>query len=199
MSTEVTLTSRRGVLKMVGAGIALGGGIAGEVSASSAVDDDDTFAQQLVTVLSSTQKYQDVETARDHGYEEFGVEPPVGHIFQQSDFFDEEAYTGPTELTEPPALLFYAPVPLEEDPDETDLSLAGVEYHVSGDQTSDPPSLFDDENGSMELLVPEEDGWHRSPTPDVLDVTGLHVWIHLHNPAGMFHAGHPLIEPLIDD
>lgn len=185
-------TTRRAILKGIGSAIAIGSAFTGRVAAS-----DDTLAKQLDTARSFTHKYGDVATARDDGYEEFGVEPPVGHVLQRTDYFDAEEFIGPTRLTEPPALLFYAPLESEGDSDDADLLLAGVEYHVAGDRTSDPPDLFDDENASRELEVTEEEGWHRSPTPDVLDVTGLHVWVHLHNPEGVFHVGHPTIERLV--
>lgn len=188
------MTSRRDVLKTVGAGIVLGGAFTGRAAAS-----EDGFENQLNTVWSSTRKYGDVATARADGYEEFGVMPPVGHIYQRSEFFEEETFVGTTGLTEPPSLLFYAPITGERDADDADLVLAGVEYHVAGDRTSDPPDLFDDENAAGELEVPETEGWHRSPVPDALDVTGLHVWVHLHNPAGVFHGGHPIIERLVGE
>lgn len=193
------MNSRRVVLQSVGAGIALGGIAGGKVAASGDTEAGaDSFLEDLTTVLSTTQKYHGIDEAKGDGYEEFGVMPPVGHIYQKSDYFEEAEFTGPTELTEPPSLLFYAPVASEGDSDDPDLVLAGVEYHVSGDQTSDPPDLFADEDTSYAVKVAEAEGWHRSPDPEALDVTGLHVWLYLSNPAGIFHGGNPLIEQLVD-
>lgn len=154
---------------------------------------DDTFARQLNTVRSSTRKYRDVATARSDGYEFFDALPPVGHVYANP------AFVGNTGLTDPPSLLFYAPNNSAGPTDESDLKLAGLEYHVPGDRTADPPDLFADETASRRLKVTEEEGWHRSPIPDVLDVTGLHVWAHFGNPLGVFHNGHPTIERLMSD
>ena len=194
---------RRPLLKALSAGVALSVG-SGVATASDDGNSSDTtqagadaLLEDLTTVLSTTQKYHGIGEAIEDGYEAFGVMPPVGHIYQRSDYFEGPEFTGPTELTEPPSLLFYAPIEGEGDSGDLDLVLAGVEYHVSGDQTSNPPNLFADEDTSYELKVTEEDGWHRSPVPETLDVTGLHVWLYHSNPAGLFHGGHPLMEQLV--
>lgn len=181
--------TRRTALKATGS---LGVGIAtGSILTTPAAAEDHTFAHQLDTVRSFTRQYRDVATAEADGYEFFGVLPPVGHIYANP------GNIGNTGLTDPPSLLFYAPNNGEGHPDESDLILAGFEYHVAGDQSTDPPNIFDDESASRELQVTEEEGWHYSPIPDVLDVTGLHVWVHLQNPMGVFHRGHPTIERLV--
>lgn len=200
MPTEEGMASRRGVLKAVGAGIVLGETFTGTVAADvTPTSSENTFMEQIATVLSSTHKYRDVETAKADGYRELGVvpEPPVGHVLEKAEYFDGNEYIGPTKLTEPPALLFYAPTNGEDDSE--DLLFAGVEYTVSGDQTRNPPDLFADEDTSSEFTVTEEEGWHRSPAPDVHDVTGLHVWVYLDNPEGVFHKGHPLIAHMISN
>ena len=195
---------RRPVLKALSAGVALsvGGGVATAADDSDRSDGSqagaDAFLQDLDTVLSTTYKYHGIGEAREDGYQEFGVMPPVGHIYRKSDYFEGSEFIGPTELTEPPSLLFYVPTRGEEDSGDPDLVLAGMEYHVPGDQTSSPPNLFADEDASYELTVTEAEGWHRSPVPETLDVTGLHVWLYLSNPAGLFHGGHPLVEQLVD-
>lgn len=192
-------TSRRVVLRTVGAGIALRGISSGRAAANG--DSQGAFMEQLATVLSSTYAYRDVDVAMEDGYEELGVvpEPPVGLVLERSDYFDGPEYVGETDLAEPPALLFYAPFGGRADGDEPDPILAGVEYTVSGDRTSDPPDLFTDEDASHDLAVTEEEGWHRSPDPSVHDVTGLHVWLYLDNPEGVFRKGHPLVDHLVGD
>lgn len=195
---------RRPLLKALSAGVALsvGSGIATASDAGESSDDSqaggNAFLEDITTVLSTTHKYHEISGAREDGYEEFGVMPPVGHIYQKTDYFEGPEFTGPTDLTEPPSLLFYAPIGGEGDSADLDLVLAGMEYHVSGNQTSDPPNLFADEDTAYEFKVTEEEGWHRSPVPETLDVTGLHVWLYLSNPAGLFHGGHPLMEQLVD-
>ena len=196
------VVGRRPLLQAFGAGLALSVG-SGVTTASGDGSEDtqadvDPFLEDITTVLSTTHKYHAIDEAKEDGYEEFDVLPPVGHIYQKVDYFDGAEFTGPTELTEPPSLLFYAPFGDEGDADEIDLVLAGMEYHVSGDQTEDPPNLFASEDSTYEFEVAEADGWHRSPVPETLDVTGLHVWLYLSNPAGLFHGGNPLVEQLVD-
>lgn len=198
------LNSRRVVLQSIGAGIALSGISGGTVAARGGGGSGDSGAaadallEDLATALSVTHKYHRLDEAIEDGYEAFAVMPPVGHIYQQSDYFEGATFSGPTELAEPPSLLFYAPISGETDSGDFDLVLAGMEYHAPGDQTSDPPNLFADEDAAYDLAVPEAEGWHRSPVPDALDVTGLHVWLYLANPAGIFHGGHPLVEQLVN-
>lgn len=170
-------------------GLALGGiALSGTAAART-----DTFAEQLATVRSTIRKYRGVGSAKLDGYEFFEVAPPVGYVYHNPEFI------GNLELTDPPSMLFYIPLKIEEEIHESILALAGVEYHVAGDQTANPPDIFDDENTSHELKVTEEEGWHRSPTPDTFDVTGVHVWSHLPNPEGIFHSGHPTIERRINE
>lgn len=186
--TKPPLTNRRTVLKTIG--LAAAGSTA---SVGTAAAGDDVFANELATVRSFTRQYQDVRTAKADDYVFFGVLPPVGHIYANPDNI------GNIGLTESPSLLFYAPPNGSDPTDESELILAGHEYHVPGDQTADPPNIFDDESASRQLKVTEAEGWHRSPIPDVLDVTGLHVWVHLQNPRGVFNTGHPTIERLVGD
>lgn len=185
---SLTRVSRRTVLRSIGVGLTASG-----LYTATAAAGDNTFTEQLTTARVATRKYHDVATARDDGYEKLGVEPPVGHIYHNPTFI------GNTGLTQPPSMLFYAPIVIEGDIEYTNLFLAGLEYHVEGDQTENPPNMFADENASRELKVTEAEGWHRSPIPDVLDVTGLHVWVHLPNPNGMFHPEHPIMPLLVGD
>ncbi|PSP55450.1 hypothetical protein BRC82_05815 [Halobacteriales archaeon QS_1_67_19] len=179
--------------------MALAGAFTGSVAADGdPTAGDETFSEQLFTVLGATHEYRSVHTAKEAGYEELEAVAALGHVFEYSAYWDGNEYTGPTELSEPPALLFYAPISGEGDSDDRDLVLAGVEYTVSGDRTGNPPDLFADEDSSRELKVTDEEGWHRSPDPAAHDVTGLHVWLYLSNPEGLFRLGHPYMEQLVE-
>lgn len=176
--TELNGTNRRTVLKALVAGLTTGGAFAGTAAAG-----DHTFANQLNTVRSSTRKYRDVAIARDDGYERLAVIDLVGVVFNNADFM------GNTGLTDSPANLFYAPN-RSGGTDDTDLVLAGIEYHVPGRNAGDQ-DIFADEAASRELTVTEAEGWH--PNPFGGDFTGLHVWPHLHNPDGIFALEHATI------
>lgn len=189
---------RRTVLKTIGAGV-----VGSTLSAGTTVAGGHTFAQELNTVREASRKYREVDVAKGEDYGFFGVVPHAGVVYANP------ANIGNTGHTEDPALLFYAPSEdlnqgdSEEDVDETTLVLAGIEYLVTP-WSSDPANdqaidtdKFDDENAHRELKVSEEDGWHGFPIapgkPGHLDVTGLHAWVHLANPNGVFARDHPLM------
>lgn len=177
--TEPSDTNRRTVLKSIAAGLTTGAVFSGAAAA-----DDHTFAEQLVTVRASTRKYRDVGVARGDGYERLGVFDFVGAVFNNPE------YMGNTAHTDPPANLFYAPN-RSGDTEDSDLVLAGIEYHVPGDDAGDQ-DIFADEEASRELEETEAAGWH--PNPAGGDFTGLHVWVHLENPDGVFALGHTTIK-----
>lgn len=160
-----------------------GGLAAGTVLAGLATAGDDTFASQLATVRSATRKYRDVAVAEADGYERVAVLDLVGVVYNNAEFM------GNTGLTDPPANLFYAPN-RSGDTEPTDLILAGIEYHVPGRDAGDQ-DIFADEEAARRLKVSESEGWH--PNPFGGEFTGLHVWPHLHNPAGVFALAHPTI------
>jgi hypothetical protein len=168
-----------------------------------------TFAAELDTVRDGTRPYRDVDVAKDDGdYVFFGVVPHAGVVYANP------ANIGNTGHSDDPALLFYAPSEdlTQGDPedvvDETTLALAGIEYLVtpwSSDPATDPAidtDIFDDERANRELKVSEEDGWHGFPIPPGdpghMDVTGLHAWVHLANPNGIFAVNHPIMLERID-
>ncbi len=37
-----------------------------------------------------------------------------------------------------------------------------------------------------------------SRTAVAIYATGLHVWLYISNPAGLFHVGHPIMEQLVN-
>lgn len=185
------LINRRTVLKTIGAG-AVGSMAAVETVAA----DGHTFADQLTTVREATRKYRDVDAAKADGYGFFGIVPHAGIVYENLgahmvDFDDAEDL----EHTDPPALLFYAPSEHVEDQNEVDDStivLAGVEWLVAGRHEEAPANIFDDEHSARALKVTEEEGWHPAPSSE-LNFTGLHAWVHLANPNGVFARDHPLM------
>lgn len=180
-------SSRRSVLKTIGAGLATGGVFSGTAAAGG-----HTFAEELNTVRETTRKYRDVDVAEADGYNFFGVVPHAGIVYENL-----EDNLGNLGLTDPPALLFYAPSEdidvgdTAADVEDTHLVLAGIEYLVEG-RHGDDQDIFDDENASRRLKVSEAEGWHPAPDPN-LNVTGLHAWVHMANPNGVFARDHPVM------
>lgn len=86
----------------------------------------------------------------------------------------------------------YNPEPGEEHDIEhdDDFILGAVEWLVHGVQVDDPPNIFSDESSHRKLAVTEKEGWHFEEDEGF---TGLHVWVHRGNPAGVFHPTHPEI------
>lgn len=188
--------SRRAALKATGR---LGIGIAtGSVLATNAAAGNHKFAHQLNTVRAATRKYRDVDAAKADDYERLFTFPPVGVIFGNQDYIGNLAHT------DPPSLLFYAPNQAGETGNE-ELVLAGIEYHVfvaDDDEDGEPddpsPDIFDEENASRELKVTEAEGWHYNPG-FAGGVWGLHAWVHLGNPDGVFAGPHPTIRRRLTD
>ncbi|WP_396610793.1 hypothetical protein ACH9L7_11220 [Haloferax sp. S1W] len=190
-------TNRRTVLKTVGAGIVGSMAAVGTTAAGG-----HTFARQLNTVRKSTRKYRDVDVAKADGYGFFGIVPHAGIVYENlSDYLVDFDDAGDLQHTDPPALLFYAPsedVEDQDDVDDSNIILAGVEWLVSGRHEQAPANIFDDENSARALKVTEEEGWHPAPDPN-LNFTGLHAWVHMANPKGVFTRDHPImIERLTD-
>lgn len=194
--TNQRRTNRRTVLKTIGVGM-----IGSMVSVGTATAGNDTFAQELNTVREATWKYRDAAKANEE-YDFFGIVPHAGIVYENLeeylvDFDDAEDL----EHTDPPALLFYAPTEAVEDEDDVNDStivLAGVEWLVSGRHEEAPANIFDDENSARELKVSEEAGWHPEPSGN-FDFTGLHAWVHMANPNGVFAQNHPtMINRLTD-
>lgn len=185
-------TDRRTVLKTLGTGT-----VGSMVSVGTAAAGDDTLANELNTVRASTQKYRDVQTARENGYEFFGVVKFVGVVFVNPDNLGNLGHR------KDPTLVFYAPtrnaeIKDEEDVENTNTVLAGLEYHVTREDGDSPPNMFDDENAHRSRKVTEEEGWHPNTLPlgdggALVDVFGIHVWAHLQNPDGVFALEHPTI------
>lgn len=191
---------RRTVLKTLGTGI-----LASTLSARSAVAGSDTFTDELAAVRERTRHYRDVDSAERDGYHFFGVVPHAGVVYANPEYVESDVDA--LQHTDPPALLFYAPSePLdvdatEDDIDETTLVLAGIEW-LTTPRITDPtfdPDIFSDEEATRALKMTEVEGWHPFPDPDGLDVTGLHAWVHIANPHGVFARDHPLMFERIGD
>jgi hypothetical protein len=191
---------RRTVLKTVGTGV-----IASVVSGGTVAAGGDSLAEELNTVRETTRKYRDVDVAERDGYGFFGVVPHAGVVYANPAHVESDVEN--LSHTDPPALLFYAPseeldaTDTEEDVDETSLVLAGVEWLVTP-RVTDPtfdPDIFSDAEAARELKTTEVEGWHPFPDPNGPDVTGLHAWVHLANPNGVFARDHPLMLERISD
>jgi hypothetical protein len=139
---------------------------------------------------------RDVDVAQADGYGFFGIVPRAGIVYENLiDYLVDFVDTGDLDHTDPPALLFYVPSEDVEDQDDVDDStivLAGVEWLVSGRHEEAPANIVDDENSARALKVTEEEGWHPAPDPN-LNFTGLHAWVHMANPNGMFARDHPIM------
>lgn len=152
-----------------------------------------TLSEQLNAVRAATKKYRHASAALDDGYVVISPYVP-GMGFH---FSDRNPPFG-TEREDPPVLVYfpngsYDPAPGEAlDPERVDdLILGAVEYLVAGDQETDPPNIFADEDSPRRLATTEEEGWHFE---DEEGFTGLHAWVHRGNPAGVFHTTNPTIE-----
>lgn len=185
------LTDRRTVLKTIGAGLAGGTALVGTTAAGG-----QRLARELTAVRHATRKYRDVAVAKADGYGFFGIVPHAGIVYENlGDHLVDFDDAGALEHTDPPALLFYAPteaVENEGDVDGSTIVLAGVEWLVAGRHEEAPADLFDDEGSARHVQVTEEEGWHPAPSEE-LDFTGLHAWVHLANPNGVFARDHPLM------
>ena len=196
MNTDVPTLSRRHLLTVLGGSIAIGSTFV-TVSASS---NESTLAAQLTTVRSATRRYRDVATARDDGYEPvLGFVPGMGFHFVNGSLIAEDAGTE-ADITKPPILVYfptgrYRPEPgepLPGDDRDVDLRLGAVEYAHGGDAgpPGTPGNYFADEDASRRLKTTEAEGWEWVPPAGI---TALHVWVHRHNPAGVFNPTNPTI------
>jgi hypothetical protein len=180
--------TRRTVLKTVAGGVVLG--VTGTAAARAGPA---KLSHQLNSVRAAMRAYRDAETARGEGYEDIsGYVPGMGfHFARASPPFG-------TDIEDPPVLVYftngsYNPDPHEShDPDhDDDLILGAAEWLVAGDQTDEPPNIFNDEDSNRNLKVTEEEGWHFESAEGF---TGLHAWVHRSNPAGVFHPTNPNID-----
>lgn len=156
-------TTRRTVLKTLGAGIA--GGVAASATAAAAGG----LQAELAEVRSATAEYNDPANAVEDGYvpEDHAV-CGMGYHYPNFDLI------GAVDRTTPQVLVY------GED-DDGNLVLGAVEYLVpkAGPYAETPPDLFEHDDGAEQWAEFGDMGW------------SLHVWVHTHNPDGVFHPVNP--------
>lgn len=156
--------NRRTVLKTLGAGIAGGVVLSGRTAAHRG-----GLKGELAEVRSATAEYNDPANAIDDGYraEEHAV---CGMGYHYPNF----GLLGTVDRTKPQVLVY------GED-DDGDLILGAVEYVVprEGDYENSPPDFFAHDGG--------EEEWHEFGP----NYWALHVWVHTHNPEGVFNPVNP--------
>jgi hypothetical protein len=169
--------NRRSTLKALGAGAlslatfggtatAQGGGLEGE----------------LAEVRSATAKYNDPAKAYADGFMAFGESGPIpledvvdeaesicGMGFHFANFGNFGTY----DRLKPQVLVYGVD-------DDDNLILGAVEYIIPDDITGGNPDLFDHDGGAEQ--------WDAGPFPGV---HSLHVWVHTHNPEGVFSHHNP--------
>lgn len=164
---------RRSVLKAIGAGVAGGVAFSGSTTATGG-----GLPRELATVRAATAAYNDPQNTTDAGYLPVREQAVcgMGYHWPNPGLTDLEV-----EKTEPELLVY------GEDDDGT-FVLGAVEYAVPrfGEYADDPPDLFDHAD-------PE---WHVLPVGEDAEVPfdglwTLHVWVHSHNPLGVFHQTNP--------
>lgn len=157
-------TNRRRVLKAIGAGIVGGTALTGTSAARGGLK------QELAEVRSATAAYNDVQNARDDGYD-----GPVSNVCGMGYHFGNLSLFGTSLNPTEPAVLAYG-----ED-DDGNLVLGAVEWIVSKQVSPTEPDIFDHDDGAE---VWQED----SPFEGVWS---MHAWVHNHNPEGVFHPTNP--------
>lgn len=170
-------TSRRTVLRGLGAGLGAGALLTGRAGAR-----DRGFKWELARVRSSTARYNDPANAYADDYLAFDEQMnPValGDVTDDAEavcgmgyHFVNMSLIGPADPENPPVLAY------GED-DEGNLILGAVEWIVP-DIVPGDPDLFEHDGGAEE--------WADGPGPGV---HSLHAWVHTHNPDGVLHHTNP--------
>lgn len=164
---------------MVGAGLVTVGATSGTVVARGG-----GLPREIAAVRSATARYNDPANAYADGYAAIG---PAMDPIPLEDVVDEAeavcgmgfhvANLGLFGSTDPltPQVLVYGVG------DDGDLVLGAVEYIVPKDVSPTEPDLFAHDGGA--------EAWDEDlPFPGVWS---LHVWVHNHNPEGMFSHANP--------
>lgn len=171
--TKLHQNTRRGVLQ------ALAGGVAGGlVLSGTAAGHKGGLSGELAEVRSATAEYNDPANAIDDDYvpEEHAV---CGMGYHWGNF----GLLGTVDRTVPQILVY------GED-DDGNLILGAIEYAVPkyGEYSTSPPDYFAHDGGDEQwgtLGVPPS-----APVP-FEELWTLHVWVHTHNPEGVFSHHNP--------
>lgn len=167
---------RRSTLKAIGAGLAAAGLFGGTAAA-----DGGNLQQDLAAVRSATAKYHDPAVAYADGYLAFdhdgnavSLEDVVSNaeaVCGMGYHFVNGGLMGTVDRLLPQVLVYGVD-------DDGDLLLGAVEYIVP---TSAVPTAGAWFHG-------HDDHWEPFFIPDT---SALHVWVHTHNPDGVFNHSNP--------
>lgn len=169
--------SRRSALKALGAGI-----LTASVFSGAATARGGGLNRELARIRSATAKYNDPANAYADGFvmsDESGpipLEDLVSEAFSVCEMgfhFVNQDNMGTYDVLKPQALVYGVD-------DDGNLILGAVEYIVSDEITGGNPDLFTHDGGAEQ--------WDAGPFPGV---HSLHVWVHSHNPDGMFSSFNP--------
>lgn len=169
--------NRRDALKTIGAGVVTVSAFTG-----SSVGQKGGLSGELAEVRSATAKYNDPAVAYADGFMAIGDSGPVPledvvseavSICGMGFHFGNFANFGTYDRLKPQVLVYGVD-------DDDNLILGGVEYIIPDEITGGNPDLFDHDGGS--------EHWDAGPFPGV---HSLHVWVHSHNPEGVFSHHNP--------
>ncbi|WP_411964252.1 hypothetical protein [Haloferax sp. YSMS24] len=177
MESQPASIGRRTYLKALGVGALAVGGFAGTAAAHPS-----GLKGELAEVRSATAKYNNLKKALADGY------------VQVTPFFQGQGYhyarfdlIGTVDRTKPQALTY-------GQGGDGQPVLGSIEYLVpkAGPYATSPPDLFthddpDHDSGNHEHWEVVDLGENGAP----FLVWALHVWVHVHNPAGYFYHSNP--------
>lgn len=168
-----TIANRRTVMRMIGAGIGASVAFSGSAAAHRG-----GLKGELAEVRSATAEYNDPANAiadgyiaEDHAVCGMGYHYPDGALLEAFREGTLDEYFEDKDRTTPQVLVY------GED-DSGDLILGAVEYLVPKDGSGEQPDFFSHDDGS--------EVWG-----DFGPFWSLHVWVHTHNPKGVFNPTNP--------
>lgn len=169
---------RRTALRTLGAGLLATGALAGSATAQRG-----GLKRELAAVRSATARYNDPANAYADGFvvtDEFGDVIPLEDVVSEGASICEMGFhfanIGNFGTYDPltPQVLVYGV------DDDDNLVLGAVEYIIPDAITGGDPDLFAHDGGA--------EHWDAGPFPGV---HSLHVWVHTHNPNGVFDHSNP--------
>jgi len=158
---------RRTVLRLTGAGLTGGLALTGGVTAQGGGRN-----RELAEVRSATAEYNDPQNAKADGYR-----PEQEAVCGMGFHWPNPQLLDTVDKLQPQVLVY------GED-DNGNLVLGAVEYVVpkQSEYENSPPDLFNHDGGDEvwdTLVLGGNENW------------ALHVWVHNHNPEGVFHHTNP--------